>query len=103
MTYAAIGGLTDVGFSSDGRFLIVIGHQGRGVYDCVTGERVARDRMDDWSFFEEATGTAAGIGPLAGQSVEVAGLMSDAALPAAVVGFPARQARVSRFVRPGRR
>ena len=87
VAYAGIGGLTDVGFSPDGRFLLVVGHQGRGVFDCQTGERLARDRTDDWSYFDMETGTAEGIGPLDGQSVPIAGLMSDAQLPAESAGW----------------
>ena len=36
----AIGGLTEVGFLSDGSRLLVASHQGRGEYDLATGERV---------------------------------------------------------------
>jgi hypothetical protein len=82
-----VGGLTDVGFSADGRFLLVVGHQGRGLYDCLSGERVARDRNEDWSYFDDATGTVAGIGPLADQRVQVAGLMSQAILPVEADGW----------------
>src|SRR4051812_26824792 len=77
-----IGGLTDAGFSGDGSLLVVVGHQGRGVFDCRTGERVARDRADDWSYFDRDAGTVAGIGPLQGETVPVAGLMSGKTLPA---------------------
>lgn len=76
----AVGGLTDVGFSSDGRLLLVLGHQGRGVYECHTGARVARDDEDDWAFLDDK-GLANGIGPLDGHRLQVAGLMSGGRLP----------------------
>jgi hypothetical protein len=63
VTVAAVGGLTDVGFSSDGAFLLVLGHHGRGLFDCHSGERVARDGQDDWAFLDDG-GYAEGIGPL---------------------------------------
>ena len=70
-----------MGFSDDGRYLLVVGFQGRGVYDLANGDRIARDRLDDWSFFDEDSSTAAGIGPLEGERVPLAGLMSNRALP----------------------
>ena len=82
----AIGGLTDVGFADD-HFLLVIGHQGRGLLDCHTAERVARDRLDDWSFFDEQASTAVGIGPVAGHAIPVAGLMSQRTLPRRAGGW----------------
>ena len=39
----AVGGLTDVGFGRRSDLLLVVSSQGRGVFDCVTGQRVARD------------------------------------------------------------
>ena len=83
VVHAGIGGLTDVGFFADGRYLLVVGFQGRGVYDLEDGERIARDRLDDWSYCDDANSTAAGIGPLEGVRIPLAGLMSDRALPRA--------------------
>jgi hypothetical protein len=77
----AIGGLTDIGFAADSQLLIVLSHQGRGVFDCQTGCRVARDSLDDWSYFSEESGIATGIGPLEGQAIAIAGLMSGRSLP----------------------
>jgi hypothetical protein len=76
-----IGGLTDVGFSDDDSLLLALTHAGRGVFDTRTGHRVARDRLDDWSYFDEETGSAEGIGPLGGQRIAVAGMMSRRQLP----------------------
>jgi hypothetical protein len=80
VTVAAVGGLTDVGFSSDGAFLLVLGHHGRGLFDCHSGERVAREGQDDWAFLDDG-GYAEGIGPLKGRRLGVAGLMSAGRLP----------------------
>ena len=81
MSVHAIGGLTDVGFSDDDHYLLVVGHQGRGVFDCTTGERVARQSEPEGCYPDEATGSAEGIGPLEGQRLPMSGLMSGRALP----------------------
>lgn len=86
----AVGGLTDVGFA-DEHLLLVIGHQGRGLVDCWTAERVARDPLDDWSYFDDQAGTAVGIGPAAGQVVQVAGFMSERSLPDRAGGWRVSQ------------
>ena len=81
----AVGGLTDVGTSSDGRFLLVVSHQGRGVYDLEDGTRVARDSsLVPESDRDDAAHTVAGIGPLADCAVAVAGLWGGH-LPATTV------------------
>jgi hypothetical protein len=69
----AIGGLTEVGFAVP-RLMLVVSHQGRAVLDWVTGARVARDRQETGGWFDASRPAAAGIGPLAGQWVAVAGL-----------------------------
>jgi len=73
---AAIGGLTEVGFADDSDLLLVFSSQGRGVFDCSTGERVARDRsvenVDSWYGPHILIGI--GIGPLAGKQIRLAGL-----------------------------
>src|SRR5450631_1343055 len=71
----AVGGLTEVGFAEDSDCLLVVSSQGRGVIDCRTGERVARDRGEpDGSWYDERRLRAQGIGPLDGQVVRLAGL-----------------------------
>jgi hypothetical protein len=71
-----VGGLTCVGFGevSGQEFLLVVSHDGRGVFD-LHGTRVARDRTpfdDKWHNIRRLTAT--GIGPLAGIVVPLAGL-----------------------------
>lgn len=68
----AVGGLTCVGFDRDSELLLVVSSRGRGVFDCLDGQRVARDRGDyeeDYAHLE-----AQGIGPLQGRAVRVAGI-----------------------------
>ena len=39
----AVGGLTDIGFADDTDLLVTLSGQGRGIYDCTSGERLERD------------------------------------------------------------
>ena len=55
-----IGGLVAVGFDATGQFMLTISHSGRGVYDTVTWQRVARDG----SLAYPSDGVAIGIGPI---------------------------------------
>ena len=48
---ASVGGLTEVGFADDSDLLLVVSSTGRSLFDCSTGERLARDRDepdDEW-------------------------------------------------------
>ena len=70
---AAIGGLQSVGFARNSELLFVTSSQGRGVFDAKTGERLARDRNEN--FPEDAINLeAVGIGPLEGQTIRMAGI-----------------------------
>jgi hypothetical protein len=62
-----IGGLVAIGFDPTGRYLLVISHSGRGVFDTQTWERIARDP----ELAYPDAGTAVWIGPLAGQRLPV--------------------------------
>ena len=68
-----VGGLTDVGFIPGTDFLLVLSSQGRGIYDCLTGERVARDRDEDYPF-ETSCLTAPGFAEFATHTVSTSGL-----------------------------
>jgi hypothetical protein len=78
---AAVGGLLGIGFAShpdSGHDLVVVVlHDGHGLFDAVTGEKIARDRDPDP---EDSTPdavtdlTCPGPGPVAGSRVRIAGL-----------------------------
>lgn len=74
----SVGGLESVGFGRGTDLLLVVSSQGRGVFDCLTGARVARDDTmpDDGSpeWDDTAELEALGIGPLEGNVVRTAGL-----------------------------
>ena len=70
----SIGGLTEIGYSNDSDLLLVISAQGRGLFNCENGERIARDRAEDWPELDQVRLTSNGIGPLADVQVNLAGL-----------------------------
>jgi len=74
----AIGGLTEIGYASETDLLLVVSAQGRGVFDCATGERLARDYEEPSSavaWYDDVGLSAVGIGPRDGYRVRLAGLM----------------------------
>jgi len=70
----AIGGLTDIGFSKNSDLLLVLSGGGRGVIDPAIGAVVARDDEADGDWLDERLLLCGGIGPLAGEEIQVAGL-----------------------------
>ncbi|MCW2864460.1 MAG: hypothetical protein JWP48_6168 [Actinoallomurus sp.] len=76
-----IGGLLGIGFAvhpDNGRDLVmVVSHDGHGLFDAVTGEKIARDRdPDPDTSTPDATPdlTCPGLGPITGAPVRIAGL-----------------------------
>jgi hypothetical protein len=72
-----VGGLLSVGFAEHTDSLLVVSSQGRGVFDCHSGQRLARDHAapdPDSDWYDEIHLWAIGIGPLAGQKIRLAGL-----------------------------
>lgn len=71
----AVGGLTEVGYADDTDLLLVVSSLGRGVINCRTGERVARNRdaINDRRYDCRRL-RALGIGPLEGCPIRLAGL-----------------------------
>nr|WP_217161682.1 hypothetical protein [Streptomyces sp. AC512_CC834] len=79
--FAPVGGLLGIGFAShpdSGHDLVmVVSHDGHGLFDAVTGEKVARDRDPDpeGSTPDDAADLSCpGLGPIAGSRVHIAGL-----------------------------
>lgn len=75
----AVGGLLAAGFhahpETGADLLLVASSQGRGLFDCATGERIARDRTEDYHGDDyEPDLSCDGIGVLAGSRVRMAGL-----------------------------
>jgi hypothetical protein len=67
-----VGGLRSIGFQSGSDLLLVVSDQGRGVIDCLIGQKVSRDQNE---YYEDETQLEAeGIGPLSGQKIRISGL-----------------------------
>jgi hypothetical protein len=72
VTTFAIGGLRSVGFDQASENLLVVSSQGRGVIDCLTGEKIARDYEE---FYENETSLEAqGISILSDCLIRMSGL-----------------------------
>lgn len=71
----AVGGLTEVGFAGRSDLLLAVSSQGRGLFDCLSGDRRARDPSPpDDGWYDEVRLTALGIGPLSDQLIRLSGL-----------------------------
>ncbi|MEV7147721.1 hypothetical protein AB0O05_14640 [Streptomyces sp. NPDC093084] len=76
-----VGGLLGIGFATDpdtGHDLVmVVSHDGHGLFDAVTGEKIARDRdpdAEDDNRDADPAEWCPGLGPVAGSQVRIAGL-----------------------------
>ncbi|MCJ8282366.1 MAG: hypothetical protein MJK14_21675 [Rivularia sp. ALOHA_DT_140] len=70
-TVISVGGLCSVGFDRNTENLLILSHQGRGVVDCSTGKKTARDYQD---YYENQYLEAEGIGCLNGKFIKMTGL-----------------------------
>jgi hypothetical protein len=68
----AVGGLLSVGFSEKGPYLLVVSSQGRGVVNCESGEKVARDD-EPYVGLSENNLACLGIGPIEGETIKLCG------------------------------
>lgn len=80
-TCVPVGGLLGIGFAThpdNGHDLVmVVSHDGHGLFDAVTGEKIARDRdpdLEDCTPEGVADLSCPGLGPIAGSRVRIAGL-----------------------------
>jgi hypothetical protein len=77
IAWLSVGGLTEIGFGQDERFLLILSWQGRGVIDTTTGQKVARHPeapCDDLPWLSEQSNVVIGIGPIEGEAVHCVGL-----------------------------
>ncbi|MCU0443883.1 MAG: hypothetical protein MUE85_03125 [Microscillaceae bacterium] len=69
-----VGGLREIGFYQNTNLLLVLSSNGRGLFDCLSGEKIARDYEDYYSEkWDYETGLVEGIGILAGKQVVCGG------------------------------
>lgn len=69
----AIGGLHNVGYAPASDLLLVVSHQGRGVFDCLSNRKLARDAEEGNVEDREFT-SYWGIGVLEGQIIHTSGI-----------------------------
>jgi len=72
----AVGGLTEVGYVPDSDLLLAVTSTGRGLFDCLSGQRIGRDRTppEEGGWYDETGLLAQGIGPAEQQFIRLAGL-----------------------------
>lgn len=70
----AVGGLLEIGFSRQQELLLVISSQGRGVFDCRTGEKIFRCHEESYDNPNEQSLKSLGIGPLAEELIDLVGI-----------------------------
>ena len=78
---SSIGGLTEIGFADGADDLLVVSSQGRGLFDCLTGERIARDSEVMFDNPDNSGMTAPGIGIHESTTFRLSGL-NGGGLPA---------------------
>lgn len=77
VAWLPVGGTTEIGFSQNECFLLVVSWQGRGVIDTTTGQKVARDPEEprgDCPWLDEKNKSVIGIGPIKGETIQCVGL-----------------------------
>ena len=77
----AIGGLENVGYSPGSDYLIVLSSQGQGIFDCLKGEKIARNGDDWWANFDQNSHTVKGFSSLEGIDIPTCGLYGGDNLP----------------------
>jgi len=74
VTFVHVGGPEAIGFGADSDLLLLVSVSGRSVVDCASGEKIARDQDDSYSWFDTTSLTAEGIGPLESQHIRISGV-----------------------------
>ncbi|MHC5906527.1 hypothetical protein ACVNF4_21870 [Streptomyces sp. S6] len=77
VAYTPVGGLLGIGFAvrpdTGDDLVMVVSNDGHGLFDAVTGEKIARDPEGDFPDSDPDL-TCPGLGPVAGHRVHIAGL-----------------------------
>lgn len=78
----AIGGLENIGFAPNQDYLIVLSSQGQGIFNCKTGEKIARRNEDSnwWGKFNQTTNSIVGFDLLENIEIETCGLYGEDSL-----------------------
>lgn len=72
----AIGGLQEVGFQENHDLLLVLSSQGEGIFDCISGEILARNNNDYdwWKRYNTLENNIPGFGILENHKIKISGL-----------------------------
>jgi hypothetical protein len=73
----AIGGLENVGFANGSDHLIVLSAQGKGIFNCFTGEKMFRSEEEWWKDFDEKESTVKGFDFLENATIKICGLHGE--------------------------
>ncbi len=80
--YQPVGGLREIGFIENSDFLMVLGGRGRTIFNCLTTEKIARDRKDYYSEnWDSETGVVEGIENFKGVSIVCGGFEYPDVIP----------------------
>ena len=71
---SSIGGLTEIGYADGTDDLLVVSSQGRGLFNCLTGDRISRDSAEIFDNPDDSGLTAPGIGKHESTIFRLAGL-----------------------------
>lgn len=79
----AIGGLENIGYAPKQDYLMVLSSQGQGIFDCLKGEKVARQNNGGewWKNFDQAKNSIVGFGLLENVEISTCGLFGGDNLP----------------------
>ena len=70
----SVGGLTAIGYAPESDLLLAVSHQGRGLFNCRTGDRIARDYETTWDGLDQRRLVSPGIDVLSDTTFRLAGL-----------------------------
>ncbi len=69
----ALAGTQAVGFANNSDYLLVVSSNGRGLFDCQKGEKIARDYEDIDDYYDHIALEAKGIGHLENEVIKMSG------------------------------
>lgn len=73
----AIGGLENIGFVNESDNLVVLSSQGKGIFNCVNGEKIFRSDEEWWKDFDQTNSTVKGFDFLKGIKIKTGGLHAE--------------------------
>ena len=73
----AIGGLENIGYAPNQDFLLVLSSQGQGIFNCKTGEKIARQNEEWWDKFNKKTNSIVGFDVLENIEIPTCGLYGE--------------------------